>query len=111
MSSAPYVRITAARSWTIERVHQAIERAKTEAVQIGTKRIFFDLQAWDRPSSQMVRFDSGLLVSELLDSSYRIAALARKDVVNYFAETVAANRGANLKVFTDEGEALAWLQG
>jgi hypothetical protein len=111
MSSEPHVRITAERSWTVERVHQAIERAKAEAAQLGTKRLFFDLRAWDRPSSQMVRFDSGLLVSELLDPSYRIAALARKDVVNYFAETVAANRGARLKVFTDEAEALAWLLG
>lgn len=109
MSSEPFVRINAEHSWTAERALEAITRAKVKAEQLGSKLIFFDLRAWNRPSSQMVRFDSGLLVAENLDPSYRIAALAKEEVVNYFAETVAVNRGARLKVFTDESEALSWL--
>lgn len=109
MSSEPYVRIKAEHSWTAERVLEAIKRGKAEGERLGSKLIFFDLRAWKRPSSQMVRFDTGLLVAESLDPCYRIAALAKEEVVNYFAETVAVNRGARLKVFTDEAEALAWL--
>ena len=79
------------------------------AARLDTGRILFDLRRWDSPASQMVRYDSGLHVAQLLNLPYRIAALANKEVVNYFGETVAVNRGANLRVFTDEASALAWL--
>jgi len=109
MSSERYARITADPPWTSERALQIIQEARMVAARLDTGRILFDLRRWDSPSSQMVRYDSGVFVAQLLNLPYRIAALANEEVVNYFGETVAVNRGADLRVFTDEAAALAWL--
>ena len=40
---------------------------------------------------------------------FRVAALGKPENVDHFAETVAVNRGAHFKVFTEEAAALEWL--
>lgn len=38
-----------------------------------------------------------------------MTVFARAELVDYFFETVARNRGASVRVFTHEGTALQWL--
>ena len=109
MSTRPYVRIQAEPGWTTENAFQLIERAKQEAMRRGTFLILFDLRQWEKPESEMVRYDSGVLVAELLNPPYRVAAVSNKESLNYFGENVAVNRGASLKIFADEASALNWL--
>ena len=109
MSSEGFVRITAETPWTSDNVLRAIARAKEQAARQNIHQILFDLRLWDQPTTEMVRYDSGVYVAQLLSSPYRVAALAKKENVNYFAEDVANNRGATFRVFTDEASALEWL--
>jgi hypothetical protein len=41
----------------------------------------------------------------------RLTLVGQADAIDRWAETVARNRGCDLRVFVDEGEALAWLRG
>jgi hypothetical protein len=109
MSSEEYVRITAEPPWTTGNALAIIERAKEEARRIDIQRILFDVRRWERPATEMVRYDTGVHLAKLLASPYRVAALGQKEHVNYFAEDVAVNRGASFRVFTDEMSALEWL--
>ena len=109
MSNHPYVRLQAEPPWTTENAGRLIELAKEEAKRRGTFLILLDLRSWEQPDSEMVRYDSGVRVAELLNAPYRVAAVSNKESVNYFAENVAVNRGASLKMFADEASALNWL--
>lgn len=55
------------------------------------------------------RYYLGKEVALQLSSVVKLASLAPSSVVNHFSETVAINRGANLRIFTELNEAIEWL--
>ena len=62
------------------------------------------------------RFEFGVRIAKLYmesDARIRLAVLGHEPMINpdRFGELVARNRGADARVFTDEGEARAWAEG
>jgi hypothetical protein len=57
----------------------------------------------------MTRFYSGKDIADILRPPLKVAAFAKEELINHFAENVAINRGAIFAVFTDEDAALRWL--
>ncbi len=55
------------------------------------------------------RFSLGEKIAQILHHSIKVAILWPDKHNNKFAETVAVNRGANLRVFGKETEAKKWL--
>ena len=55
------------------------------------------------------RFYLGKEVPLNISNNVKLASVAPAGVVNHFSETVAQNRGANLKIFTEMEEAVVWL--
>lgn len=109
MSCDRYVHVAAEQPWTTDSALRLVENAKEKAEQMKVHRILLDLRLWESPTTDLVRYDSGMNVAELLRPPYRVAVLAKKAHVNHFAENVAVNRGAMLKIFFDETSALEWL--
>lgn len=109
MNKDQYARIVATRPWTTDSARQLIESARAVAEKMTVDRILFDLRSWEAPEKEMMRYESGLHLASLLRPPYRVAALARSEHVNRFAENVAVNRGAAFRVFADEAAALDWL--
>ena len=64
------------------------------------------------PPSTMERFELGVLLSEHRDSGICLALVAKEPILDprRFGETVALNRGAWGKGFTDFDEAVIWLK-
>jgi hypothetical protein len=58
---------------------------------------------------EMDRFYIGEALSKIIGSKIKIAALWEEKYINRFAETVALNRGARFKVFSDPDKAEKWL--
>ena len=97
MSSERFVRVMSETPWTTDNALRAIKHAKEQATRQNTHRILFDVRLWGQPTTEMVRYDSGVYVAELLHSPYRVAAIAKEENVNYFGEDVAINRGATFR--------------
>ena len=96
----------------------AYDQAVQAALPLAQTRILIDVRHVTGKPSQEERYALGLFVAaeqRLLAarSSFvpRVAVLGKQPLVdpNRFAETVAVNRGATLKVSERLEEALAWL--
>lgn len=95
--------------WTTDRAKDGIEFIAEEARKHKVTRILIDLFKLTPPKGEMTRFYTGVHMAELWRYPLRVALIAPAEKYNRFAENVAVNRGANIKVFTDEQEAMNWL--
>lgn len=101
--------VKASGDWTTENAFKLIQDVKSEADKQNTKHILIDLIDLSLPDNEMVRFYSGEKVAEIFGHRYKIATFSHPEHINNYSETVAVNRMARMKVFTDEDEARSWL--
>ncbi|HVN97184.1 MAG TPA: hypothetical protein VMT62_12215 [Syntrophorhabdaceae bacterium] len=99
----------ASSSFTVKNAQIVTEGMLLEARNKGHNRILLDLTRWSKPKNEMVRYTIGKYLSEVIRPPLKVAVLSSPDVLNRFAETVATNRGAQLRVFSDEKLAIKWL--
>jgi hypothetical protein len=95
--------------WSKDNAKRLIDETKSEADKRGYKRILFDLRHWSHPNTEMTRFWSGEHLANVMRGSFKVAAFATPEAINYFGETVAVNRGAYFRIFPDEMAAVEWL--
>lgn len=104
-----FLRVEISGEWTEEGMRHYIDASHDEAEKYKVTKLLFDCRNLFAPKSEMLRFHAGKHVSEVLNYPYKIAAIVKKEIYNKFAENVALNRGANVKVFFQEKEAIKWL--
>lgn len=91
------------------------EQAFAAASRAGRNAALIDVRQVAGPAPTMSeRYDQAVKVTQLQSSitpRIRLALLGHEPMVHpqRFGEIVATNRGALLRVFTDEAMALAWL--
>ena len=104
-----YLRLTlqgrATRGILLRAVAQVIAETKSRNIW----RVLCDASAVIAPISTSEKFETGVELARAADRRMIMAVFARADLVDYFFETVARNRGASVRVFTHEGTALQWL--
>lgn len=98
----------------------AIQQRLFEAARrAGLSSLLIDVRGLRGTPLVMHRYKLSLSVAEesrklalALGAGARVAFLGYEPQIaqDHFGEDVAVNRGANMRVFTDEGEARAWLQ-
>jgi hypothetical protein len=98
-----------AGKWTSGDMRDAIGAARAEADRRNLKILLVDARGISLPQDELTRFLAGVRWADLFDQSFRAAFLVMPALYNGFAETVARNRGANVKAFFDSGPARAWL--
>jgi hypothetical protein len=59
--------------------------------------------------SEMEKYFAGEQGAKVLGHKIKIAVVSQPEKINKFMETVAVNRGARLRVFGNEPEAIDWL--
>ena len=106
-----YLKVKITGKWVTDDALEVIDAIKKEADIQKVKHILLDLMELSRPASEITRYYSGLKIASAFDYSYKIAGYAQGEKINRFAENVAVNRGANMKIFTCETDAVNWLQG
>jgi len=107
-----YLRVQLSGTWNIDEFpsHVASMAKECQERKQSPLLIDFTFLKWDRVST-LERYRMGQ-TAELLDGkAARVSVLARPDQIDpgRFAEQVARNRGANVKVFIDPEKAQRWL--
>jgi len=104
-----YLNVHASGQWDLKSKNK-IDIIRDEADRRGFNKIFLDIRDISKPETEMIRFETGKEMAKVWKQRFRVAILGRHEMINRFAETVAKNRGALVTIFTEESEALEWLQ-
>ncbi|MEW4563741.1 hypothetical protein AB1K70_14500 [Bremerella sp. JC770] len=86
-----------------------VELADQESQRTGKTCVLVNVLDVNSAMDNMTRYRIGLLVAEKFGPSRKIAALTPREHINFFWETVAHNRGANVKAASDRDILVAWL--
>jgi hypothetical protein len=87
-----------------------IERLGVEARGWQTRRVLIDLRAVRTLTTAQEHRAVGDAVATHLAALERLASVVPGDRITRNSEMVAKARGVNLRVFSGEGEALAWIR-
>lgn len=104
-----YLLVVARGRWTEDFAREVIDTARSRLTDLGYARVLLDLEELSRPDRDFIRYLSGKYIAEVMGSQVRIAAYGKADNITGYAETVAQNRGATLRAFSDRESALDWL--
>ena len=112
-----HVRIAFAGVYSVAAFRDAFARAFAVAADAGRDAVLLDMRAiTGGPPTMSERYELAVAAAEIQASRkprIRMAVLGHEPMVHpeRFGEIVAANRGADGRVFTDEALALEWLLG
>ena len=104
-----YLFVELSGTWTTDDAKRAIEAIRSEADKRSLKRLLIDCRKFSKPDCEMTRFFTGEHIALIWARPFKSVGVLRPEIYNGFAETVALNRGANVKAFFEEEEALEWL--
>lgn len=76
----------------------------------GCRRALVDARELKVDLGTMGLFQAGADLASITLMGLNVALLAREDMIDPFFETVAANRGGTVQLFTDREAAQAWLK-
>ena len=103
-----YLRFVFFGAYSRARSEQAIAAVRREADERKYTRILVDYQGVPDNIPNLDRFHLGEMSAEVL-RGLRVAVVDLTEAPDAFVETVAVNRGATMRLFCTEAEALAWL--
>ena len=112
---ADYLELVCAGSYAPEIPLQVAEEGPRRAARAGRSSLLIDIRdIVGREPTMSERYDQAVQVASLqsrVTPRIRLALLGREPMIHpqRFGEIVATNRGAQLRVFTDETAALDWL--
>lgn len=86
-----------------------LQRMGTESMAWPTRRVLFDLRGVRTLKTFTEHYSVGEEVARQLRHLHRIASIVPPDRITRASEKTARQSGINLSVFTEEGEAIAWL--
>ncbi|HEX2697253.1 MAG TPA: hypothetical protein VHM28_06050 [Anaerolineales bacterium] len=105
-----YLFVEIAGLYSLKLILSTIQKISDNCQHDNLGKVLVDLRELEGDLSIIDRFEIGVEVARVIGPKIKVAAVARRSIINYMAETVAVNRGANLKVFSEMGKALNWLE-
>ncbi len=86
-----------------------IENIYYEYTKIRCPYVLIDLLQMNKSIPNFDKFTIIEHLSKISEYDFKIAAINKPEASTNFSELVAANRGTNLKVFSNRKEAFDWL--
>jgi hypothetical protein len=86
-------------------IHEVAEQCEKE----GLNKALVDITKMTGNPNMIDRYETGILMAKVWGDKIKVAAVAKKSLINYLAENAAINRGARFKVFSEINPALEWL--
>jgi hypothetical protein len=110
-SEAGFLRVTARGSFGVPAMKALFDRAAADARDHGANRVLVGIRGVVGRPETLERFELGVYWAARI--RVRAVLLGQPGMIDpaRFGETVAVNRGAKARTFTDEAVALAWLLG
>jgi hypothetical protein len=98
--------------WNEKELQKSIEQIAAEAGRVQCDRVLIDLCRLSEPESGYDRFVIGEYIAQIWGPplNLRVAAVAKGEAINKFAEDTAVNRGADFLVTDDMYKAISWLK-
>jgi hypothetical protein len=106
-----FLRVAMRGSFPSKTYRELLRAVLDQAEHFALARILLDCRGLSAPSSEMDRFNVGVAIADVFGGRYRIAILYPRELINKFTEDAAVNRGASVRVVSDEKQALQWLLG
>ena len=112
---AGYLELGCTGMYSRAEAHRIGDEAYREAARANRSALLVDVrEVSGRVPTILDRFEMGLRIAKhymASDPRIRLAVLGHEPMIHpeRFGELVARNRGADARVFTDEGQARAWL--
>lgn len=72
-------------------------------------KVLVDVRGMAGKISAIERFKLGVAGADAFRAVAQVAIIYRQEEMNWFAETVGVNRGANVRIFSKPDEASKWL--
>ena len=104
-----YLNVKLTGPWTADTALKSMQLIKVEADKHEVRNILLDFTGMMRPDSEMVRYYTGEYIADIFKTYYRLGGYTQAFKINGVTETVAVNRNANFRIFTDEKLARDWL--
>ena len=105
-----YLLVRIVEPYSLKLVLATIGEAAARCRQEQLDRLLADLREMVGVPTIMDRYEMGVEIARVFGSKIQCAAVADPGLINWLAESVAVNRGANFKVFSDMAEAMKWLE-
>jgi hypothetical protein len=108
-----YARCRPEGTFTLEQGMQQVLAAITYAREQSIDKLLVDTTRMVTPGmpTTLDRYTLGVTFAQAARSSVRVAVIVKPEMIDpeRFGVTVATNRGMQVNVFTNEADALAWL--
>lgn len=104
-----YLAVIGRGTWTRSNGRKLIEAIREEAEKCQKNKILLDLVEFSPPDQEVTRFYNGVDFATILPPPFKVAIIGKKEMINRLGENAAVNRGAWIKVTSDENTALEWL--
>ena len=113
LSKGTYILVTYVGDFTRAEARRCIDVCTTSCLDHGLMSAMLDVRQMTGDMTVMDRFHTALYGIKLRKEKIKTAMLADDRIVlpDKFFESVARNRGIRIRVFTDEDQAVAWLEG
>lgn len=95
--------------YQLDTIVELIKEAAAACVEENLSRALVDFREMPGKISTADRFQLGVEAASAMRGLLKVAVVYRRSEMNWFAETVAKNRGANLRIFSEMDEAIKWL--
>ncbi len=86
-----------------------MDEVAEECRRQNIRKVLVDVRAMPGKVNFMERFKLGEAGAEIFRGVAQVGLVYRKEEINWFAETVSVNRGANVRIFADLEETMEWL--
>ncbi|HUR89964.1 MAG TPA: hypothetical protein VMZ74_12820 [Ramlibacter sp.] len=107
--NAQYVRYNVVGPPSLKNYFDLIEQAAKETRESNLARVMVDLRGVTGRLSFTDQFFIGEVVGDKLAHVAKLASLVRDDPESYNSPKVAQRKGVDLRSFSGEEEAIAWL--
>jgi hypothetical protein len=77
--------------------------------QQNVRKVLVNIRAMPGKIKFAERFQVGAEGAEIFRGVAKVGIVDRKEEINWFAETVSVNRGADVRIFADIEDAMEWL--
>ena len=102
------LRVVATGPASLKLMKRLLDQVADEIKARGSKKVLVDLHELTGRLSNLERYQIGEYAVGRI--RVKIAVIAPAGLVNHLGETVAVNRGVNVRVFTEEIPAVVWLR-
>lgn len=105
-----YLLLEAEGVYTLDGFKFMLDEVKALAEKYEREKLLIDLLSVSGLYAEEIdRYHIGAYMARYLPPPLKLAIVQAEEDTNYFGESVAINRGADLKVFFDREPAVLWL--